>query len=198
MRTPELFLGALLAALAPAVMAQSGEAAPAAAAEAAEGFGHDWSSWHAGNSVSDLASLQRGARDFMGYCRGCHSLKYVRYSRVAQDLEIEPALAEKYLPPPGGNLSDYVKAPMPRADAEAWFGKEPPDLSLMARERGVDYLYQLLTTFYVDPARPTGANNLRLDAIAMPDVLSDLEGLKRAVFKDERVGSGAEATTEHV
>jgi ubiquinol-cytochrome c reductase cytochrome c1 subunit len=200
MRTPELFLGALLAALAPAVMAQSGEAAPAApaaAAEAAEGFGHDWSSWHAGNSVSDLASLQRGARDFMGYCRGCHSLKYVRYSRLAQDLEIEPALAEKYLVPASAKLSDYVTAPMPRADAENWFGKDPPDLSLMARARGVDYLYQLLTTFYVDPARPTGANNLRLDAIAMPDVLSDLEGLKRAVFKEERMG-GADAATQRV
>ena len=61
---------------------------------------------------------------------------------------------------------------------EAWFGKAPPDLSLMARARGTDYLYQLLTTFYVDPTRPTGANNLRLPAIAMPHVLSELEGLR--------------------
>jgi ubiquinol-cytochrome c reductase cytochrome c1 subunit len=207
MRTSALLLGALLTVLACAARAQSGTdaapaapaAAPAAGAEpAAEGFGHDWESWRAGNSVADLASLQRGARNFMAYCRGCHSLKYVRYSRMAQDLEIEPALAQKYLLPPSGKLSDYVTAPMPRTDAESWFGKAPPDLSLMARARGVNYIYQLLTTFYVDPARPTGANNLRLDAIAMPDVLSDLEGLKRAVFKDERVGSGNTATTQHV
>jgi ubiquinol-cytochrome c reductase cytochrome c1 subunit len=73
---------------------------------------------------------------------------------------------------------------MPAADAEAWFGKTPPDLSLMARARGTDYLYQFLKTFYVDPARPSGANNLRLPTTAMPHVLSELEGLKSAVFKD--------------
>ena len=73
-----------------------------------------------------------------------------------------------------------------------WFGKTPPDLSLMARARGADYLYQFLKTFYVDPTRPTGANNLRLPAIAMPHVLSDLEGLKRAVFRTG-AGEGAAA-----
>ena len=67
---------------------------------------------------------------------------------------------------------------MPAADAEAWFGKTPPDLSLMARARGRDYLYQFLKTFYVDPTRQTGANNLRLPTTAMPHVLSELEGLK--------------------
>ena len=74
---------------------------------------------------------------------------------------------------------------MPAADAADWFGKTPPDLSLMARARGADYLYQFLKTFYVDPTRQTGANNLRLPTIAMPDVLSPLAGLKRAVFRDE-------------
>jgi ubiquinol-cytochrome c reductase cytochrome c1 subunit len=174
-------------------------AATFAAEEASTGFGADWQSWSAGNSVADLSSLQRGARDFMAYCRGCHSLKYVRYSRMAQDLEIEPALVQKYLLPANAKLSDYVTTPLPRADAEAWFGKVPPDLSLIARSRGVDYIYQLFTTFYVDPARPTGANNLRLDAVAMPDVLSDLEGLKRAIFKNVQVhGSGDSVMTERV
>jgi ubiquinol-cytochrome c reductase cytochrome c1 subunit len=72
---------------------------------------------------------------------------------------------------------------MPAADAQAWFGKTPPDLSLMARARSQDYLYQFLRTFYVDPASQSGANNLRLPATAMPHVLSELEGLKRAVYR---------------
>jgi ubiquinol-cytochrome c reductase cytochrome c1 subunit len=75
---------------------------------------------------------------------------------------------------------------MPPADAEAWFGKAPPDLSLIARARGVDYLFQFLKTFYVDPSKPMGTNNLALESTAMPHVLSDLEGLKHAVFRDEQ------------
>jgi ubiquinol-cytochrome c reductase cytochrome c1 subunit len=183
-----------------AVLALIGASGSAfAAEEASSGFGADWQSWRAGNSVSDLASLQRGARDFMAYCRGCHSLRYMRYSRLAQDLEIEPELEQKYLMPASAKPADYIMTPLPRADAEAWFGKVPPDLSLIARSRGADYLYQLFTTFYVDPSRPTGANNLRLDSIAMPDVLSDLEGLKRAVFRNVQVqGGGGAAMTERV
>jgi ubiquinol-cytochrome c reductase cytochrome c1 subunit len=161
-------------------------------------FGADWESWRPGNSVSDLASLQRGARDFFGYCSGCHSLRFMRYSRIGQDLEIPPDMLQKYIVPGSAKASDYVLAPMPAADATTWFGKEPPDLSLMARERGTDYLYQFLTTFYVDPARPTGANNLRLDSVAMPDVLSEVEGLKKAVFKNVEIRDGGNVITQRV
>jgi ubiquinol-cytochrome c reductase cytochrome c1 subunit len=87
---------------------------------------------------------------------------------------------------------------MPAADAEAWFGKTPPDLSLMARARGKDYLYQFLKTFYLDPTRQTGANNLRLPTTAMPDVLSALEGLKVAVFKDVTRSEGGGLMHEQV
>ncbi len=151
--------------------------------ERLKGFGADWESWTPENSVSDTASLQRGARDFAGYCRGCHSLKYMRYSRLAQDLQIPPDQLAKYLLPAGAKPSDYVTAPMPAADAQNWFGKVPPDLSLMARERGTNYLYRFLTTFFSDPSRATGANNLQLASVAMPHVLSTLEGVKVAVFK---------------
>ncbi|HTY49922.1 MAG TPA: cytochrome c1 [Steroidobacteraceae bacterium] len=159
-------------------------------AETGKVFGRDWEDWSAGNSVSDIESLQRGARDFAAYCRGCHSLKYVRYSRLAQDLRIPAADLQQYLLPDGAKPADYVSSPMPAADAEAWFGKAPPDLSLMARERGTDYLFQFLTTFYVDPTRPTGANNLSLPNAAMPDVLSVLEGAKAAVFRTVKVPGG--------
>jgi ubiquinol-cytochrome c reductase cytochrome c1 subunit len=151
--------------------------------ERLKGFGGDWESWQPDNSVADIASLQRGLRDFAGYCRGCHALKYMRYSRMAADLQITPDQLTKFLLPVGAKLSDYITTPMPSADALNWFGKVPPDLSLMARARGDGYLFRFLTTFYSDPTRPTGANNLQLPSVAMPHVLSTLEGVKVAVFK---------------
>ncbi len=181
------------------LLALAAAAGPACAADEATGVGADWQSWRAGNNVSDLASLQRGARNFEGYCLGCHSLKYVRYSRLAEDLAIPEAQLEKFLLPPGDKPGDYILTSMPAADAEAWFGKIPPDLSLVARSRGVDYLYQFLKTFYYDPARATGANNMRLDSTAMPHVLSELEGVKRAVYRNaESRGSRDTARVERV
>jgi ubiquinol-cytochrome c reductase cytochrome c1 subunit len=139
---------------------------------------------NSGADINDMESLQRGARNFMNYCSGCHSLKYVRYNRMAKDLEIpESELA--------GNLMfatdkpfDTINTAMP-ADAEGWFGKLPPDLSLMARARSVDYIYAFLKGFYVDKTRPWGTNNLILPGAAMPDVLADLQGLQKPVFKSE-------------
>jgi ubiquinol-cytochrome c reductase cytochrome c1 subunit len=162
-------------------------------------LGDSWKKWHAKNEVSNVTSLQRGARNFVSYCQGCHSLKYVRWSRLAEDLEIPPEQLEKLLLPPGDKPADYVTASMPGPDAEAWFGKAPPDLSLMARARGRDYLYQFLKTFYADPSKPTGVNNLRLAGTAMPHVLSELEGVKKAVFKTEEVkGEDGKPHTEQV
>ena len=155
----------------------------AAGAQVPAAFGADWQSWHAANDVSDMASVQRGARNFVSYCLGCHSLKYERWSRLAQDLGVPPRLLQQDLLPPGDKPAQYILTSMPAADAQDWFGKTPPDLTLMARARGQDYLYQFLRTFYVDPASQTGANNLRLPATAMPHVLSELEGLKRAVYR---------------
>jgi ubiquinol-cytochrome c reductase cytochrome c1 subunit len=175
MRTPEVIVRLALLSLALA----------AGAARAAEGGGHAaWTTWRAGNQVDNVASLQRGARNFFSYCQGCHSLKYVRYSRMAEDLLIPPDLFEKYLLPPGAKSTEYVATSMPPADGEQWFGKAPPDLTLMARARGTDYLFQFLKTFYVDPSKPTGVNNLRLAGTAMPHVLSELEGLKELVLQD--------------
>jgi ubiquinol-cytochrome c reductase cytochrome c1 subunit len=172
------------------------------AAEEKEGEGAsdaNWKSWHAENEVSNLGSLQRGARNFTHYCSGCHSLKYVRYSRMAEDLGIPADLLERYLLPANAKPADYALSPMPKADAELWFGKAPPDLSLIARSRGPDYVFQFLSTFYADPTKQTGANNLRLEGTAMPHVLSDLEGLKRAVFKtEESRGEDGKVSTKKV
>jgi ubiquinol-cytochrome c reductase cytochrome c1 subunit len=176
---------ALLAALLLTVAACVPQRLPAAEEEGAAKFGADWESWRADTNVADLASVQRGARNFVSYCLGCHSLKYERWSRLGADLKIPGQLLEQDLVPPGAKPTDYILTGMPSADADAWFGKTPPDLSLMVRARGKDYIYQFLTTFYVDPTRQTGANNLALPTTAMPDVLSELEGLKGAVFKGE-------------
>ena len=92
---------------------------------------------------------------------------------------------EQFLLPPGAKASDYMATPMPKADAEAWFGTAPPDLSLITRSKGADYVYRFLKTFYVDPDKPSGVNNLALDSTAMPHVLSSLQGLQTAVLRNE-------------
>jgi len=164
--------------------------------EGAAAAGSDWRTWRAQNEVASIVSLQRGARNFFSYCQGCHSLKYLRYSRMADDLHISPEQLEAHLLPKGSKPADYVTSNMPLNDATTWFGKAPPDLSLMVRARGADYIYQFLKTFYVDPSKPTGVNNLRLENTAMPAVLADLEGLKRADFKTvAKEGEGGGATS---
>jgi ubiquinol-cytochrome c reductase cytochrome c1 subunit len=194
MRT-ELAVALLAVVLAPAAVGAAEDAA--AAGEAAAKYGADWQTWHVNTNVTDMPSVQRGARNFVSFCLGCHSLKYERWLRLGTDLSIPTDLLQKDLVPPGDKTTDYILTTMPAKDAETWFGKTPPDLTLMARARGRDYLYQYLKTFYLDPTRQTGANNLRLPSTAMPHVLSELEGLKRAVFRDVmRKGAGGQFSHE--
>ena len=157
----------------------------AAAAEEGEGLPH------AGTDINNVESLQRGARNFMNYCSGCHSLKYVRYNRIAKDLEIPESELQANLMFTSEKPFDTVNSSMP-ADAEAWFGKQPPDLSLMARARSVDYIYAFLKGFYVDKARPWGVNNLVLPATSMPAVLSSVQGLQKPVYHSEKDEHGSD------
>jgi len=189
-----------LAALAVALIGATARAAEEpAGGEAPQRFGSDWQRWRANNDVTDMPSVQRGARNFVSYCLGCHSLKYARWSRVASDLKIPDTLLQQDLLRPGDKPGDYILTSLPATDAATWFGKTPPDLTLMLRARGRDYIYQFLKTFYIDPSRQTGANNLRLPTTAMPHVLSELEGLKRAVFRDvSSPGEGGQVTHEQV
>jgi ubiquinol-cytochrome c reductase cytochrome c1 subunit len=169
-----------------------------AGARAAEESAASWTQWHAATSVADLTSVQHGARNFVNYCLGCHSLQYQRWSRLGDDLRIPPSVLEHSLLPAGDKPADYILTSMPAGDAETWFGKVPPDLTLMVRARGRDYIYQFLKTFYVDPTRPTGANNLRLPGTAMPAVLSGLQGPQRAVFKNVEIPGSTTGETEAV
>ena len=149
----------------------------------------------ANNEIGNLPSLQRGARNFMAYCSGCHSLKFVRYSRVCSDLKIPSQQCEGLLVRPGDKPTDYIKSSMPAKDAADWFGKAPPDLSLEARLRGTDWIFNFLTTFYADPAsQKTGVNNLQLPGTAMPHVLANLQGVQNAVWRNVET-KGADGKT---
>jgi ubiquinol-cytochrome c reductase cytochrome c1 subunit len=146
------------------------------------------------NDVANVASLQRGARNFVNYCLGCHSAKYVRYNRLATDLGLSEAQVEQNLMFTGERASDTMQISMLPADAEHFFGRTPPDLSLTARSRGSDYIYSFLKAFYIDPSRPTGVNNMMLPGTAMPHVLWELQGYQKAVYDGE---SDAEHSTVH-
>jgi ubiquinol-cytochrome c reductase cytochrome c1 subunit len=151
-------------------------------ADAAKGPGGAWTEWKAGNDISNIASLQRGAANFMGYCAGCHSIEYMRYSRLGQDLKIPEDQLEQLVILPGSKKGDYITTPLSAEDGAAWFGKAPPDLSLITRSKGSDYVYQFLKTFYIDPKSTNGSNNLALAGTSMPHVLSPLQGLQEATF----------------
>jgi ubiquinol-cytochrome c reductase cytochrome c1 subunit len=135
-------------------------------------------------NTGNQASLQRGARDFMAYCSGCHSLKYLRYNRLGKDLGIPEELLKANLMFATDKVGEHIASSMPKgsgnpaapSDSEKWFGRPPPDLSLSARERGPDWIYSYLLTFYLDPSRATGVNNVVLPGASMPHVLGDLQG----------------------
>lgn len=125
--------------------------------------------------LHDTASLQRGARLFVNYCMGCHSLRYLRYERMARDLKIPKDLARKYLDFSGEKIGGPMKGGMTKAEGKAWFGAPPPDLTLEARVRSPDWIYSYLLGFYKDDSRPYGYNNTVYPNEGMPNVLAPME-----------------------
>ena len=136
----------------------------------------------AGNDLSDRASLQRGAQLYMNYCAGCHSLTYMRYSRMAEDLGLTEDEVMKNLNFTGSKFGEQVQVSMPAAGGEKWFGKMPPDLSVISRVRGSDWIYTYLKSFYLDESRPLGWNNKLFPNASMPNPLWELQGLQHAEF----------------
>ena len=149
----------------------------------------------AGTNLGDTASLQRGAGLFMNYCAGCHSLGLQRYSRMAEDLGLTEEQVMSNLNFTTAKFGEQMKASMTPAEGEKWFGKAPPDLSLVARNKlgGPDWTYTFLKSFYIDESRPSGWNNTVLPGASMPNVLADLQGVQRAVMAEHAPG-----TTAHV
>ena len=140
--------------------------------------------------VANQASLQRGAAKFLKYCLGCHSAKYVRYNRMAADIGITEQQLIDNLMFTGDRPYDTMRIGMNPDDARRWFGVVPPDLSLVGRSRGADYLYTFLRSFYADPSRATGTNNIVLPGTAMPHVLWELQGVQEAVWEGQVDAAG--------
>jgi ubiquinol-cytochrome c reductase cytochrome c1 subunit len=137
--------------------------------------------------LTDKASLQRGAQTFMNYCLGCHQMQYQRYQRTFTDLDIPEELGIQYLQFTGEKVSDYITTPMPKDDGAVWFGAPPPDLTLVARVRGPEWLYTYLRTFYVDESKTFGVNNLVFPDVGMPHVLEPLQGTPRKAYENRMV-----------
>ncbi|MEM7027613.1 MAG: cytochrome c1 [Pseudomonadota bacterium] len=128
--------------------------------------------------LADTQSLQRGARVFVNYCMGCHSAEYMRYNRIAKDLGIADSVMEENFIFGDAKIGDTMTITLKDEDALKFWGVVPPDLSVIGRSHGADYLYTYFKTFYLDETRPFGVNNLVLKNASMPHVLWDLQGMQ--------------------
>lgn len=135
-------------------------------------------------NLADKESLQRGARVFVNYCLNCHSASAMRYSRL-QDIGLTEDQIKENLLFAAEKPGELMKVGMTKADGKVWFGATPPDLSVIARSRGADWLYTYLRGFYRDESRPTGWNNTVFDKVGMPHVLWSLQGEMVPHFKKE-------------
>ncbi|HTR57317.1 MAG TPA: cytochrome c1 [Casimicrobiaceae bacterium] len=172
-----LLVALLLAASGTALAAESGPRLLGAPSE----------SWFARE-----ASLQRGARNFVNYCLNCHSAQYMRYSGLA-DLGLTDALIKDNLMFATDKIGDTMTVAMTPADAKAWLGAAPPDLSVEARVRGKDWLYSYLLAFYRDEKTASGWNNLVFPNVGMPHVLWNLSGSQKLVETEYENRDKAEA-----
>jgi ubiquinol-cytochrome c reductase cytochrome c1 subunit len=132
----------------------------------------------------DAISIQRGARTFVNYCLNCHSANSMRYNRLT-DLGLTEQQIKDNLMFATDRVGDPMTISASRKDQKQWFGVEPPDLSVVARSRGTDWLYTYLRTFYRDESRPTGWNNLAFPNVGMPHALWQLQGMQVMKIESE-------------
>jgi ubiquinol-cytochrome c reductase cytochrome c1 subunit len=143
------------------------------------------------SKLHDEAALQRGAKLFVNYCLNCHSAAYMRYNRL-RDIGLTEQQVTDNLLFTGAKVGDVMKASIDPKQAKDWFGATPPDLTVIARSRagagftGADYLYTYLRTYYQDNTKATGWNNLAFPSVAMPHALWQLQGVRRAVFEEQK------------
>lgn len=141
-------------------------------------------------NLSDQEALQRGARTFVNYCLSCHSAAYMRYNRMGQDLGIPDSVLLMNFMFGTDKVGDTMTVAMAKEDAIRYFGTVPPDLSVTARARGAEWLYNYLMTFYRDPSKPSGTNNLVFPDVAMPHVLWELQGWQEPVYVEHTDQNG--------
>ncbi|MBS4069044.1 MAG: cytochrome c1 [Sulfurimonas sp.] len=142
-------------------------------------------------NVNDKESLQRGARVFVNYCLNCHGASYMRYNRM-QDIGLTEQQIKDNLLFAAEKPGELMKVAMSSQDAKGWFGVTPPDLSVIARSRGSDWVYTYLRSFYRDDTRPTGWNNLVFDKVGMPHVMQELQGHLAPVMATVKTDEGHE------
>jgi ubiquinol-cytochrome c reductase cytochrome c1 subunit len=130
--------------------------------------------------LEDTAAIKRGAKLFVQYCLNCHSASLMRYSRIAADMGMTDEEVTEQLITTGAKVGDIMTVTMEPADAKEWFGAAVPDLSVISRARGDDWLYTYLRSFYRDDSRPWGVNNAIFKDVGMPHVLWELQGLQEA------------------
>lgn len=133
--------------------------------------------------IEDRESIKRGAKTFVEYCLNCHSAALMRYSRIGQDLGMSEDEVRNQLITTGAKIGGVMKVAIDEGDAERWFGTAVPDLSVISRARGVDWLYTYLRSFYRDESRPWGVNNTVFKDVGMPHVLWELQGLQAPVME---------------
>lgn len=167
---------------------------------AAEGFaaGGGGDLEPAGIEPGNIASLQRGARNYMNYCSGCHSAQYVRYNTIGEHLQLTEEQLVDNLMFNAEKTFETIQAAMPPDQSARWFGKVPPDMSLIARSKGADYIYNFLRGFYVDPDSPTGVDNKFLAGTSMPHVLWELQGFQEAVMSEHTEGGVTTQKIDHL
>lgn len=140
----------------------------------------------------NIQSLQRGARLFVNYCLSCHSAELMRYERIGKDLGIEEKLVTENLIFTGGKPGDLMTVATADADTLEWFGTVPPDLTVIARSHGVDWLYTYMRSFYRDKSKIIGVNNLVFPDVGMPHVLWELQGWQEPVITTLKDDEGHE------
>ena len=126
--------------------------------------------------LSDKASLQRGAKTFVNYCLSCHAASFMRYNRMAKDLGLSEEQVLNNLMFASDKIGDTMTIAMRSDDAKKWFGVTPPDLSVISRARGADWLNTYMRSFYLDDEKPMGTNNTVFKDVGMPHVLWQQQG----------------------
>lgn len=148
-------------------------------------------------NLNNQASLQRGAKLFVNYCLNCHSANYMRYNRLT-DIGLSEEQIKSNLLFASEKVGDTMQVTMTKADAKAWFGVVPPDLTVEARARTADWLYTYLRGFYRDDSRPTGWNNVAFSNVGMPHVLWELQGQQVMKVEEYVDADGVRTESRHL
>lgn len=154
---------------------------------------------HFNADMSQSEAIQRGAKYYVNYCLGCHSLEFQRYNRIGMDTGLDEEVIKKNLIFTGAAIAQTMESAIPAEASVEWFGKAPPDLSLISRAKGKDYVYNYLRAFHKDDSKTMGTNNTVFPDVGMPHVLVNLEGIKEAKYEEHcHEVAGEQVCNQHI